>query len=269
MRVDGWAYSGVDTPGKYEHPEDGHDLEVNGAAVVASNWWELRPHGGTTGVRAGDPGRGRRALRQPGRGRSSDERPARRTLGDGSPVRRPRSPGARRGRGPGRSAARAGPGARDTMEPVSSSGTTRAVFRVSPLVVLFALALAFCATPVAFGAPFLWLIYLCRSGSSCGRCARAPSSTPAGCASDGSSAGAAWRGTTSPAAPRPPGPVRAVLAADGELALPAVHVRDLPALALPAPAGCPTPPARDRSERDTSSPAAATRARSEGSRRVR
>ena len=37
---------------------------------------------------------------------------------------------------------------------------TRAVFRVSPLVVLFALAVAVCATPVAFGAPFLWLVYL-------------------------------------------------------------------------------------------------------------
>ena len=36
----------------------------------------------------------------------------------------------------------------------------RAVFRVSPLMVLFALALGVCAIPVAFGAPYLWLIYL-------------------------------------------------------------------------------------------------------------
>jgi hypothetical protein len=36
----------------------------------------------------------------------------------------------------------------------------RTVFRVSPLTILFALALAVCATPVAFAAPFLWLVYL-------------------------------------------------------------------------------------------------------------
>lgn len=38
--------------------------------------------------------------------------------------------------------------------------TPRAVVRPSPLVVLVALAFAFCATPVAFGAPLAWLIYL-------------------------------------------------------------------------------------------------------------
>jgi Bacterial PH domain len=47
-----------------------------------------------------------------------------------------------------------------TMGSVSTSGPLRAVFRVSPLVILFALALAVCATPVAFGAPYLWLVYL-------------------------------------------------------------------------------------------------------------
>jgi hypothetical protein len=36
----------------------------------------------------------------------------------------------------------------------------RVVFRVSPLVVLVGLVLAVCVTPVAFGAPYLWLIYL-------------------------------------------------------------------------------------------------------------
>jgi len=43
---------------------------------------------------------------------------------------------------------------------VSSAATPRAVFRVSPLTVLFAFALGVCAIPVAFGAPYLWLIYL-------------------------------------------------------------------------------------------------------------
>ncbi len=37
---------------------------------------------------------------------------------------------------------------------------TRAVFHPSRLVILFALVLAVCATPVAFGGPFLWLLYL-------------------------------------------------------------------------------------------------------------
>ena len=43
---------------------------------------------------------------------------------------------------------------------VSSPATPRAVFRVSPLMVLFALFLSVCAIPVAFGGPYLWLIYL-------------------------------------------------------------------------------------------------------------
>lgn len=48
------------------------------------------------------------------------------------------------------------------MAPVSTPDVPapRAVFRASPLIVLVALAIAVCATPVAFGAPFLWLIYL-------------------------------------------------------------------------------------------------------------
>lgn len=37
---------------------------------------------------------------------------------------------------------------------------TRAVFRTSPLVILVALAVAVSATPFAFAAPFLWLVYL-------------------------------------------------------------------------------------------------------------
>ena len=35
-----------------------------------------------------------------------------------------------------------------------------AVFRTSPLTILVALAFAICATPVALGAPWGWLIYL-------------------------------------------------------------------------------------------------------------
>lgn len=36
----------------------------------------------------------------------------------------------------------------------------RAVFQPSRLTIVFALVLALCATPVAFGAPYLWLVYL-------------------------------------------------------------------------------------------------------------
>ena len=36
----------------------------------------------------------------------------------------------------------------------------RVVFRAPPMIILVALAIAVCATPVAFGAPFLWLVYL-------------------------------------------------------------------------------------------------------------
>ena len=38
--------------------------------------------------------------------------------------------------------------------------TDRAVFRIPPLAILGAVLLAVCATPVAFGAPWFWLVYL-------------------------------------------------------------------------------------------------------------
>jgi hypothetical protein len=46
---------------------------------------------------------------------------------------------------------------------VSTTGpdpVPRAVFRTSPLTILVAFAFAFCATPVALGGPYLWLVYL-------------------------------------------------------------------------------------------------------------
>lgn len=45
------------------------------------------------------------------------------------------------------------------MSAVSTAGVP-AVFRPTPLSILGVIALAVCATPVAFGAPWLWLIYL-------------------------------------------------------------------------------------------------------------
>jgi hypothetical protein len=112
-------------------------------------------------------------------------------------------------------------------------GAAYAVFRVSPLVVLFALALAVLATPVAFGAPYLWLVYLVPIGIVVwtlrtrtvvdaeglrvrrvvgGR--RVPWEAVSGLRLDGRSR------------------VHAVLDGGGELALPAVRVRDLHALSL-------------------------------------
>ena len=108
----------------------------------------------------------------------------------------------------------------------------RAVFRVSPLTVLFAVALGVCAIPVAFGAPYLWLIYLVpvavvvwtlrtrtivdTDGMRVRRLVggrRVPWDTVGGLRVD--------RRNT----------VHAVLTEGGEVTLPAVHVRDLPTLA--------------------------------------
>jgi len=109
----------------------------------------------------------------------------------------------------------------------------RAVFRVSPLTVLFAVALGVCAIPVAFGAPYLWLIYLVPLGIVAwtlrtrtvvdaegmqvrrlvgGRCV-------------------SWDEVGGLRVDRR-NTVHAVLAGGGEIALPAVHMRDLPALAV-------------------------------------
>ena len=115
---------------------------------------------------------------------------------------------------------------------MSSPATPRAVFRISPLMVLFALALGVCAIPVAFGAPYLWLIYAVpvvivvwtlrtrtvvdTDGMRVRRLVggrRVPWDAVGGLRVD--------RRNT----------VHAVLTEGGEVTLPAVHVRDLPALA--------------------------------------
>ena len=115
---------------------------------------------------------------------------------------------------------------------MSSPATARAVFRISPLMILFAFALGICAIPVAFGAPYLWLIYLVpvavvvwtlrtrtvvdTDGMRVRRLVggrRVPWDAVGGLRVD--------RRNT----------VHAVLTEGGEVTLPAVHVRDLPALA--------------------------------------
>ena len=110
---------------------------------------------------------------------------------------------------------------------------TRAVFRVSPLVVLFALALALCATPVAFGAPFLWLVYLVPVGIIAWTLRTRTVVDADGLRVRRLVGGrrVPWDAVTALRLDDR-SRVHAVLDGGGELALPAVRVRDLPVLAL-------------------------------------
>lgn len=127
---------------------------------------------------------------------------------------------------------------------MSPFGPPHAVFRVSRLTVLFALAFALCATPVAFGAPYLWLVYLLpvavlvwtfRSRTVADadglRVRRVVGSREV-----------PWSALKGLRVDRRAG-VHAVLTGGGELALPAVHVRDLPALAAASGGAVPDPTA--------------------------
>ena len=127
---------------------------------------------------------------------------------------------------------------------VSTASTPGAVFRPSPLIVLVALAIAFCATPFAFGAPFLWLVYLVPLGIVAWvlrvRTVADPEAVTVRRLVGGRRV--PWSEISSlrlGARTR----VSAVLTDGAELPLPAVHVRDLPQLAaasggrLPDPAG--------------------------------
>jgi hypothetical protein len=131
---------------------------------------------------------------------------------------------------------------RGTMASVSSSGSTRAVFRVSPLVLLFALAVAVCATPVAFGAPFLWLVYLVPVGIVVWTLRTRTVVDAEGLRVRRVVGGRriAWDDATGLRLDGR-GRVRVVLAAGGEPALPAVGVRDLHALAVASGGRLPDP----------------------------
>lgn len=127
---------------------------------------------------------------------------------------------------------------------VSSPTTPRAVFRVSPLVVLFAGFLAICAIPVAFGAPYLWLIYLVPLGIVVWTLR-----TRTVVDADGlrvrrvvGSRRVAWDAVSGLRVDRRGG-VHAVLTDGGELALPAVRTRDLRQLAQASGGRIPDPAA--------------------------
>lgn len=128
------------------------------------------------------------------------------------------------------------------MGGVNTSGSPQAVFRVSRLTVLFALALALVAMPVAFGAPYLWLVYLLPVAVVVWTFR---SRTVAD--ADGlhvrrvvGSREVPWTALKGLRVDKRAG-VHAVLADGGELTLPAVHVRDLPALAAASGGHVPDP----------------------------
>jgi hypothetical protein len=121
---------------------------------------------------------------------------------------------------------------------------TRAVFRVSPLVVLFALALAVCATPVAFGAPFLWLVYLVPVGIIAWTLRTRTVADTDGLRVRRLAGGrrVPWDAVTALRIDDR-SRVHAVLDGGEELALPAVHVRDLHVLSLASGGRLPDPTA--------------------------
>lgn len=125
-----------------------------------------------------------------------------------------------------------------------SDAAPRVVFRPSPLVVLVALAFAFCATPFALGAPLFWLIYLIPIGmivwAARTRTVVDPDALTARRVL--SSRTVPWSEVSSLRLTKGTR-VRAVLSGGGELTLPAVHVRHLPALAAASGGHLPDPSA--------------------------
>jgi Bacterial PH domain len=124
------------------------------------------------------------------------------------------------------------------------SEAPRAVFRVSPLVIFFALALAVCATPVAFGAPYLWLVYLVPVGIIAWTLRTRTVVDGDGLRVRRLAAGrrVPWDAVSGLRVDRRRG-VHAVLADGGEVALPAVHARDLQRLAVASGGRLPDPAA--------------------------
>lgn len=115
---------------------------------------------------------------------------------------------------------------------MSSPRASRAVFRVSPLVVLFAFFLGLCAIPVAFGGPYLWLIYLVPLGIVVWTLRTRTVVDADGLRVRRLVGGrhVSWDAVGGLRVDRRDA-VHAVLTDGAEVTLPAVHVRDLPVLA--------------------------------------
>ncbi len=116
------------------------------------------------------------------------------------------------------------------MAPVSEQ--SRAVFRIPPLAILGAVLLAVCATPVAFGGPFLWLVYLVPLGVVVWvlRVRTVADADALTVRRIVGSRRVPWSEVSSLRL-RDKGGVRAVLSDGAELPLPSVRIRDLPQLA--------------------------------------
>ena len=129
-------------------------------------------------------------------------------------------------------------------EAVSSPGTPRAVFRVSPLMVLFALFLSVCAIPVAFNGPYLWLIYLVPLAVVAWTLRTRTVVDADGLRVRRLVGGrrVPWDSVGGLRVDRRDG-VHAVLTEGGEVALPAVHTRDLHQLAVASGGRVPDPAA--------------------------
>ncbi|MHA6627564.1 PH domain-containing protein [Pseudonocardia sichuanensis] len=133
--------------------------------------------------------------------------------------------------------------------PDDAPAPPRAVFRISPLVVLVALTLAVCVTPVATAGPYLWLVYLLPIGVVVWtlrvRTVADPDAVVVRRVVGGRRV--SWSDITSmhlgkarnPASAR----ISAVLTDGSEVTLPAVHVRDLPRLAAVSGGRLPDPTA--------------------------
>lgn len=107
-----------------------------------------------------------------------------------------------------------------------------AVFRPARLSILAAVFLAVCATPVAFGAPFLWLIYLVPLAYVAWvlRVRTVADAEALTVRRVVGSRRVPWSEISSLRL-REKAKVRAVLNDGAELPLPSVHIRDLPQLA--------------------------------------
>ena len=112
------------------------------------------------------------------------------------------------------------------------SDEPRAVFRTSPLAILGAVLLAVCATPVAFGAPWLWLVYVLPAAAVVWvlRVRTVVDAEALTVRRIVGSRRVPWPQIRSLHL-RDKGGVRAVLTDGAELPLPSVRVRDLPVLA--------------------------------------
>lgn len=130
-------------------------------------------------------------------------------------------------------------------EPDPEPGT--AVFRISPLNLLAVFALAVCAVPVAFGAPWFWLIYLVPLGLIFWVLRVRTTAGPDVVVVRGAlrATRVAWEDVSGLRlrSSRTRSRVSAVLRNGSEVSLPAVRVRDLPALAAASGGRLPDPTA--------------------------